>query len=74
MADSGCVTVGTAGTVNLSRMIHPERIATYSGGMNLIARCNTNDESTRYAWGVYRRFRLVRKIQKYSCKYTHKNR
>lgn len=24
MADSGCVTGGTAGTVNLSRMIHPE--------------------------------------------------
>ena len=30
-ADSGCTTGGTAGTVNLGRRIHPERIAASQG-------------------------------------------
>lgn len=30
-ADSGCTTGGTAGTVNLGRRIHPERIAASRG-------------------------------------------
>ena len=32
-ADSGCTTGGTAGTVNPSKKIHPERIASYRGSV-----------------------------------------
>lgn len=39
-----------------------------------LAKYRANDESTRYAWGVYCCFHIVRISQKYSCKYTHKNR
>lgn len=37
-----------------------------------LAKYRANDESTRYAWGVYCCFHIVRIIQKYSCKYTIK--